>query len=42
MDPGHSFLASLESEFRDDEVERLRPDSGDEAEGLNSCLVDAA
>jgi hypothetical protein len=24
MDPGYSFLASLESEFRDDEAERLR------------------
>jgi hypothetical protein len=24
MDPGHSFLAPLEREFRDDEAERLR------------------
>jgi hypothetical protein len=30
MDPGHSFLASLESEFRDDEVDGNTPqhDSG--------------
>jgi hypothetical protein len=28
MDPGYSFLASLESDFRDDEVEGIVPASG--------------